>query len=153
MSEALAAAKVNLDELKRVGIIAQKQKDTFLIRLRTVAGDMTADELNTVARVSQKFGGSRVHLTTRQAVEIHNIVFEDLQAAREELEQSGIVLGVCGPRGRGIVACPGNATCTSGIIETKELAAELDAVYFRRAGAAQVQDRHLGLPEQLLQAR
>ena len=124
--------KANLDELKRVGIIAQKQKDTFLIRLRTVGGDMTAEELNVVARVSNKFGGSRIHLTTRQAVEIHNISIDNLQAAREELEQNGIVLGVCGPRGRGIVSCPGSATCTSGIIATKELAAELDAVYFRQ---------------------
>lgn len=128
----LTAAPANLDELKRVGIIAQKQKDTFLIRLRTVAGDMTTHELNTVARVSEKYGGGRVHLTTRQAVEIHNIGIDDLQAAREELEAGGIVLGVCGPRGRGIVACPGSATCTSGIIETKELASELDAVYFRQ---------------------
>jgi dissimilatory sulfite reductase (desulfoviridin) alpha/beta subunit len=131
MSE-LAAAKVNLDELKRVGIIAQKQKDTFLIRLRTVAGDMTTEELNVVARVSEKFSTGRVHLTTRQAIEIHNIHIDDLQAAREVLERNGIVLGVCGPRGRGIVACPGSATCTSGIIETKELAAELDTLYFRQ---------------------
>jgi len=128
----LAAAKASIDELKRVGIIAQKQKDTFLIRLRTVAGDMTARELETVSQVSQKYGRGRVHLTTRQAVEIHNIHVDNLDAAREELEQSGIVLGVCGPRGRGIVACPGAATCTSGIIETKELAAELDALYFRQ---------------------
>lgn len=125
-------AKSNLDELKRVGIIAQKQKDTFLIRLRTVAGDMTPEELTAIAAVSRKYGTGQVHLTTRQGVEIHNIDVNNLQAAREELEQSGIVLGVCGPRGRGIVACPGSATCTSGIIETKELAAELDAAYFRR---------------------
>jgi anaerobic sulfite reductase subunit C len=123
--------KANLDELKRVGIIAQKQKDTFLIRLKTVGGDMTAEELNVVARISEKFGKSGIHLTTRQAVEIHNIHVDNLQAAREELEQNGIVLGVCGPRGRGIVSCPGSATCTSGLIATKELAAELDAVYFR----------------------
>lgn len=129
----LLAEKINLDELKRVGIIAQKQKDTYLIRLRTVAGDMTAEELNTVVQVSRKFGGSRVHLTTRQGVEIHNIRIDDLQAARQELEAGGIVLGVCGPRGRGIVACPGSATCTSGVIETKELAADLDAIYFRQA--------------------
>ena len=131
-SETGTLPRVNIDELKRVGIIAQKQKDTFLIRLRTVAGDMTADELGVVADVALKFGRGRVHLTTRQAVEIHNIMFDDLLSAREELEQGGIVLGVCGPRGRGIVACPGSATCTSGIIETKELAAELDALYFRR---------------------
>ncbi len=126
-----AAVNVNIDELKRVGIIAQKQKDTYLIRLRTIGGDMTAEELQTVASVSEKFGSGRVHLTTRQAIEIHNIPLQDLPQAREELEQNGIVLGVCGPRGRGIVACPGSATCTSGIIETKELAAELDAAYFR----------------------
>lgn len=124
--------KTGLDELKRVGIIAQKQKDTFLMRLRTVAGEITPAQLIAVADVAQKYGSGQVHLTTRQAVEIHNIPVDDLQAAREELEASGLVLGVCGPRGRGIVACPGNATCTSGIIETKELALELDSVYFRQ---------------------
>jgi dissimilatory sulfite reductase (desulfoviridin) alpha/beta subunit/TusA-related sulfurtransferase len=129
---AVKDTKVNLEELKRVGVIAQKQKDYFLIRLRTVAGDMSAEELNAVAQVAATYGKSRVHLTTRQAVEIHNIHIDDLTSAREALEQNGIVLGVCGPRGRGIVACPGNATCTSGIIETKELAAELDALYFRK---------------------
>ncbi len=128
----LVTSKVNLDELKRVGIIGQKQKDYYLIRLRTVGGGMTAEELSVVAQVSKKYGKGQVHLTTRQAVEIHNIHLDDLQSAREELEQNGIVLGVCGPRGRGIVACPGSATCTSGIIETKELAADLDAVYFRQ---------------------
>lgn len=124
--------EANLDELKKVGVISQNQKDYFLIRLRTVAGDLSADELNTIADVSKRFAGSKVHLTTRQAVEIHNIHISKLKDAREELEKGGIVLGVCGPRGRGIVACPGNATCTSGIIDTKELASELDRVYFRK---------------------
>jgi anaerobic sulfite reductase subunit C len=87
--------------------------------------------LYTVAQVSQKYGNGRVHLTTRQAIEIHNIHVDNLQAAREEIEDGGIVLGVCGPRGRGIVACPGNATCTSGLIETKELAAAFDEDYLR----------------------
>ncbi len=129
MSE--VAAQVSVDELKRVGIIGQKQKDFYLIRLRTVGGGMTAEELNTVSEVSRKYGNGQVHLTTRQAIEIHNIHVENLQAAREEIEACGIVLGVCGPRGRGIVACPGNATCTSGLIETRELAAEFDEAYLR----------------------
>ena len=128
----LTAARLNIDELKRVGIIGQKQKDYYLIRLRTIGGGMTSEELGVVSQAAEKYGKGRVHLTTRQAVEIHNIHVDDLQAAREELEQSGLVLGVCGPRGRGIVACPGNATCTSGLIETKELAAELDAEYLRK---------------------
>jgi len=128
----LASTTVNIDELKRVGIIAQNQKDTFLIRLRTVGGDLRAEELNVITRVSQKYGRGEVHLTTRQAVEIPFVHVDDLDAAREELETNGIVLGVCGPRGRGIVACPGTAVCTSALVETKELAAELDSAYFRQ---------------------
>jgi anaerobic sulfite reductase subunit C len=132
MSELTLEKKANLDELKRVGIIAQNQKDTFLIRLRTVGGDLNAEELNAITRVSQKYGRGEVHLTTRQAVEIPFVNVDDLDAAREELESNGIVLGVCGPRGRGIVACPGTAVCTSALVETKELAAELDSSYFRQ---------------------
>jgi dissimilatory sulfite reductase (desulfoviridin) alpha/beta subunit/TusA-related sulfurtransferase len=132
MSELTVEKKVNLDELKRVGIIAQNQKDTFLIRLRTVGGDMNSDELGVITRVAQKYGRGEVHLTTRQGVEIPFVHVDDLEAAREELEENGIVLGVCGPRGRGIVACPGTAVCTSALVETKQLAAELDSAYFRQ---------------------
>jgi dissimilatory sulfite reductase (desulfoviridin) alpha/beta subunit len=124
--------RVNLDELKRVGIIAQNQKDLYLIRLRTVGGDLRAHELTTISRLAEKYGRGEVHLTTRQAVEIPFVHVDDLEAARTELEENGIVLGVCGPRGRGIVACPGTAVCTSALVETKELAAELDSAYFRQ---------------------
>ncbi len=123
---------MDVEELKRIGIIAQNQKDTFLIRLGTVGGDLSADELHVIAGVAQKYGRGEVHLTTRQGMEIPFVNVHDLEAARYELEQGGIVLGVCGPRGRGIVACPGTAVCTSAIIETKELAAELDSLYFRQ---------------------
>jgi len=132
MAELTIERKVDLDELKRVGIIAQNQKDTFLIRLRTVGGDLTARELNIITDVAKRYGRGEVHLTTRQGVEVTHVNVDDLEAARNELEQGGIVLGVCGPRGRGIVACPGTAVCTSAIMETKELAAELDSAYFRQ---------------------
>ena len=132
MGELAIERNVDLDELKRVGIIAQNQKDTYLIRLRTVGGDLNTAELTTITRVAEKYGRGEVHLTTRQAVEIPFVHIDDLEAARTELEENGIVLGVCGPRGRGIVACPGTAVCTSAIMETKGLAAELDSSYFRQ---------------------
>jgi anaerobic sulfite reductase subunit C len=132
MGELATEKKINLDELKRVGIIAQNQKDTYLIRLRTVGGDLTTRELNVITEVAKKYGRGEVHLTTRQAVEIPFVHGNDLEVARQELEENGIVLGVCGPRGRGIVACPGTAVCTSALVETKDLAAELDSAYFRQ---------------------
>ena len=95
----VTTALPNIDELKRVGIVGQKQKDYYLIRLRTIGGGMTDEELGVVAAVSRKYGSGVVHFTTRQGVEIHNIHVDNLRAAREELEQGGIVLGG-DPQGR-----------------------------------------------------
>ena len=41
-------------------------------------------------------------------------------------------MGACGPRIRIITACPGNLTCRWGIIDTKEIARDLDLRYFRQ---------------------
>lgn len=120
-----------ISDLSRIGIIKQKQKDFYLIRIKTVAGDMSVEHLKAVAKISEKYADGKVHFTTRQGIEIHNIHVSKVIEAREELEKAGIELGACGPRVRGIMACPGARTCRYGIIDTKELAAELDRKYFR----------------------
>lgn len=119
-------------ELRRVGMIAQKQKGYYAMRLRTVGGDLTAQQLKKIAEVSQKYGRGEVHLSTRQGVEIHNVKQEDLGRAREELKVAGIEMGACGPRIRVVVACPGDSTCRWGIVDTKGMAAKLDEKYFRK---------------------
>lgn len=55
---------------------------------------------------------------------------EHLEAALLDLLQSGVNLGARGARVRTVTACPGAATCKNGIIDTKELAEELDRRYF-----------------------
>ncbi len=118
--------------LKKVGMIQQKQKDFFALRLHAVGGDFTSGQLKKVAEVAEKFGRGQLHLSTRQGIEIHFVHQDNLEQARKELEAAGIAMGACGPRIRIVVACPGEATCRWGIIETKEIARELDAKYFRR---------------------
>lgn len=73
-----------------------------------------------------------MHLSTRQGVEIHNVKQADVAAAQKKFQQAGIEMGACGPRVRIIVACPGEATCRWGIVDTKGLAKKLDAEYFRK---------------------
>jgi anaerobic sulfite reductase subunit C len=142
----------NLYELKRIGIIQQKQKDYYLIRIKSIAGDLTAKELVTISTVAEKYGNGKIHLTTRQGVEIHNIHKENVNKAKEELEQGGIVLGACGPRGRGIVACPGAETCKYGIICTKGLAKDLDSLYFRKEAPAKFKISVTGCPNNCAKA-
>lgn len=128
----MADKKPDLAKLKKVGMIQQKQKEYFALRIRCLAGDLTSKQLITVGNVAEKYGKGEAHLSTRQGIEIHWVHYSNLETARKELEDVGLEMGVCGPRTRVVVACPGSATCRWGIIETKGLAKELDARYFRK---------------------
>jgi anaerobic sulfite reductase subunit C len=120
----------DLAALKKVGMIQQRQKEYFAMRLRAVGGDLTTEQLRKIADVADKYGRSGVHLSTRQGVEIHYVHHTHLEEARQELASAGVGMGACGPRVRIVVACPGNTTCRWGIIDTKEIARELDSRYF-----------------------
>jgi anaerobic sulfite reductase subunit C len=115
---------------KKIGIIQQRQKEYFAMRLRTVGGDLSTDQLRKIAEVADRYGRRGVHLSTRQGVEIHYVHHTNLEKARQELASAGVSMGACGPRVRTVAACPGNATCRWGIIDTKTVARDLDERYF-----------------------
>lgn len=117
--------------VSRVGMMRQTQPDYYVMRLKAVAGDLTARQLACIAGVAEEYGRGVVHLSTRQGVEIHYVHQDNLEKARLALAGSGVEMGACGPRVRGIVACPGAETCKWGVIDTKVMARELDARYFR----------------------
>ncbi len=115
---------------KKIGMIQQRQKEFFAMRLRAIGGDLTADQLRKIADVADRYGRRGVHLSTRQGVEIHYVHHTNLEKARQELASAGVGMGACGPRVRIVAACPGNATCRWGIIDTKAVARDLDQRYF-----------------------
>ncbi len=118
--------------VSKVGMMGQKQQNYYVLRLKAVAGDLTASQLSCIAAVAEKYGRGFVHLSTRQGVEIHYVHRDNLEHAELELQQSGVELGSCGPRIRVIVACPGGETCRWGVFDTKKIARELDARYFKK---------------------
>lgn len=120
-------------ELSKNGIIRQKQEGYFAMRLHAVGGDFTVEQMKKIIEVADRFGRGRIHLSTRQGIEIHFVHETLLEAARQALESAGIEMGASGPRVRVVTACPGEATCRWGIIETKEVARDLDRMYFRQA--------------------
>jgi dissimilatory sulfite reductase (desulfoviridin) alpha/beta subunit len=122
----------DLAALKKIGMIQQKQKEFFAMRLHAVGGDFTSEQMKKVAEVAERYGKGRLHLSTRQGIEIHFVHHSNLEPARKELESAGVTMGACGPRIRIVVACPGNQTCRWGIIDTKEISHDLDREYFRQ---------------------
>ena len=57
--------------LKKGGFMRQKQKGCFSLRLAVVGGNLTAENIKTVAEVAEKYGHGYVHMTSRQGIEIH----------------------------------------------------------------------------------
>lgn len=127
---------IDLAALKTGGFIKEKEKDLFALRLRTPVGKISADHFAVISEISKKYGSGKLHLTVRQGVEIQDVPFEKLQAAREELEAAGVRIGACGPRFRVVTACPGAATCPNGLVNAAELGLAAD-------------DRFYGQPEGL----
>lgn len=120
---------IDYAQLKKGGFMRQKQKGFFSMRLKTVGGHLTSEQLNAVQKVAEKYGKGYIHLTSRQGVEIPFISIDDIDEVKKELAKGGAKVGVCGPRVRTITACQGNAVCSSGLIDTVSLANNLEEKY------------------------
>ena len=125
-------AGVDYAALKKGGFMRQKQKGFFSLRIQVVGGNLTAENIKTVAEVAEKYGKGYVHMTSRQGIEIPFVNFEDIEEVKAELAKGGVKPGVCGPRVRTVTACQGSEICPSGCIDTYSLAQELDEHYFGR---------------------
>ena len=110
----------------------QKDAGFFSARLRVVGGNLDVKQLATIIAVADKYGRGRVHLTSRQSVEIPFVKLEEIDSFVEELEKGGVSMGASGPRVRTITACQGGSCCPSGLICAFEVAKELDARYYGR---------------------
>jgi len=123
----------NIKDLKSGGLIKQKEKDLFSLRLRVVGGYIRSDQLVKLSRIANKYGKGYIHLTTRQGVEIPNINFKHFEEVRKELAEVRLDMGSCGQRVRTVTACQGTE-CSHGLIDCLSLAKEIDRRYFGIGG-------------------
>lgn len=118
------------EELKKSGYILQDDPDYYTVRLRVVGGNLTSSQLSAIARIAEKYGIGRIHLTARQGIQISYVRYNKLGEITRELKIAGTPPGSCGPRVRNIVACVGKPECPHAIINTYELAKKIDEKYF-----------------------
>jgi len=106
---------------KPKGIMQQPQEGLFALRVRMVAGHISAEGLRAVADAAEQYAGGVVHLTTRQGIEIHDIPEGNLDALVATLGRADLTYGGSGSIVRGIIACPGQR-CRYGLIDTQAAA-------------------------------
>jgi sulfite reductase (ferredoxin) len=86
---------------------AEIEDSYFMMRVRIPGGQLTADQLRTIAGIAKEYGRDLADITDRQNVQFHWIRIEDVPAIWERLEESGLSsLQACGDVPRNILGCP-----------------------------------------------
>ena len=100
----------------------------YIIRIRIPAGVLSAEQLETVAALSEQSGWlAGAHLTTRQGIEIAGLPAAEIPAALEKLEAVGLTtLRTGGPFVRGVVACPFSGVAADEIFDVTPFALAAD---------------------------
>jgi sulfite reductase (ferredoxin) len=94
------------------GIYEQRESGRYMLRVRLPGGAVLPDQMRTVAEVARRFGKGRVHLTTRQDVQIHDVVLEDLHPALVALARAGLsTKGGGGNTVRNVTGCSDAGVC------------------------------------------
>jgi sulfite reductase (ferredoxin) len=79
----------------------------FMLRIRIDGGQLSHDQLVTVADVSHRFGRGTADVTDRQNIQLHWVRIEDVPAIWEALESVGLsTTEACGDTPRVILGCP-----------------------------------------------
>lgn len=93
--------------LKWYGLYPHNAKDGhFMLRVKVVQGILTAEQAETLAEITERYGRGVVDCTTRQCVQIHWIRLEDVPDIFARLQACGLTTtGACGDITRNVVGC------------------------------------------------
>jgi sulfite reductase (ferredoxin) len=87
------------------GIYGQRQEGVQMIRIKLPFGKLNSEQLYRIADVSDEYSTGRLHITTRQDIQIHYVSLDRTPELWAELEKSDITLReACGNAVRNITA-------------------------------------------------
>lgn len=87
------------------GVYGQRQQGVQMIRIKLPFGRVSGAQLHRIADVSDEYSRGRLHITTRQDIQIHHVSLDRTPELWAELEKSDITLReACGNTVRNITA-------------------------------------------------
>ena len=87
------------------GIYGQRQEGVQMIRIKLPFGRLSSEQLHRIADVSDEYSKGRLHITTRQDIQIHYVSLDRTPELWAELEKSDITLReACGNAVRNVTA-------------------------------------------------
>ncbi|MGG6232374.1 HEPN domain-containing protein [Tenacibaculum sp. SDUM215027] len=87
------------------GIYGQRQFGVQMIRIKLPYGKVTSEQLHRIADVSDEYSRGRLHITTRQDIQIHHVSLDRTPELWAQLEKDDITLReACGNAVRNVTA-------------------------------------------------
>ena len=89
------------------GVYAERSQKTFVIRLRIPSGITDVEELRWVCKKAEECGLEKIHLTTREAIQLHNLSIDDVcSIMREGIDRNIYARGAGGDYPRNVALSP-----------------------------------------------
>ncbi|RXG18482.1 sulfite reductase (ferredoxin) [Leeuwenhoekiella aestuarii] len=89
------------------GVYGQRQEGVQMIRIKLPYGKVTSDQLLRISDVSDEYSRGKLHITTRQDIQIHYVSLDRTPELWAELEKSDVTLReACGNTVRNVTSSP-----------------------------------------------
>lgn len=89
------------------GVYAHRDKKEMMIRLRIPSGVLKLEDMKLVYDLSKKYGLERIHLTTRQAIQLHGLSIDEIcDLMKEALDHDLYTRGAGGNFPRNVAISP-----------------------------------------------
>lgn len=109
------------------GVYGQRQFGVQMIRIKLPFGKVTSGQLHQICDVSDEYSRGRLHITTRQDIQIHHVSLDRTPELWAELEKSDITLReACGNAVRNVTA---SETAGVDVNEPFDVSPYADAVF------------------------
>ncbi|MFD0760703.1 nitrite reductase [Lutibacter aestuarii] len=87
------------------GVYGQRQFGVQMIRIKLPYGKLTSEQLHRICEVSDEYSRGRLHITTRQDIQIHHVSLDRTPELWSQLEKDDITLReACGNTVRNVTA-------------------------------------------------
>ncbi|MDT8420401.1 MAG: NAD(P)/FAD-dependent oxidoreductase [Desulfuromonadales bacterium] len=117
-------------DLPDKGAVVQRDRETYAITPHIPAGLTTAAQLRRIADAADRYGVTKIKLTSSQRIALIGLAEMDIDAALEDIgTPPGQPVGLCI---RSVKVCPGTDCCKRGLQDSIDLGLELDKRFFGR---------------------
>ena len=97
----------------QLGIYGQRQPDNQMVRVKLPFGGISADQMETLGQIAEKFSGlKRGHITTRENFQFHFVNLDDVPEIMRLLAAVGLTTReACGHTVRNVTGCAYGGVC------------------------------------------